>query len=135
MQRDFGTHGWQFKRTIDEVVVGLRCMAGEPMTEFTPPEEFGREFHKENVSWRRQPAHRERLRPIPIPRGCANIKKLVHCVTVVEIVDELVLLCQSHVDVHGNTAVTGPGRRYSFVCYLKHALAEAVNRLEQRADA
>lgn len=53
----------------------------------------------------------------------------------VDVRDGDVLLSQSHVDVHGNTAITGPGRRYSFVCYLKHALGEANNRLEQRASA
>lgn len=41
-----------------------------------------------------------------------------------------VLLCQSHVDVHGNTPIEGRGHRYSFVCYLKHALIKAVNAHE-----
>lgn len=42
-----------------------------------------------------------------------------------------VLLTQSHVHMHGNTAITKhtpDAKRISFVCYLKHALATAVNR-------
>lgn len=38
-----------------------------------------------------------------------------------------VLLCRSHVEAHGNTPVVGAGRRVSFVTYLKHGLADAVN--------
>lgn len=44
-----------------------------------------------------------------------------------------VLLCQSHLDMHGNTAVTArtpAAKRLSFVTYLKHKLAEGVNRLD-----
>lgn len=43
------------------------------------------------------------------------------------------LLCQSHVDLHGNTAIvkrTEDAKRISFVCYLKHALGDAVNRAD-----
>lgn len=38
-----------------------------------------------------------------------------------------VLLVQSHVDVHGNTPISGTGKRLSFVTYLKHALAGTIN--------
>jgi hypothetical protein len=44
-----------------------------------------------------------------------------------------VLLCQSHVDMHGNAPIvkrSDDAKRISFVCYLKHALASAVNRLD-----
>jgi hypothetical protein len=44
-----------------------------------------------------------------------------------------ILLCQSHREVHGNTPIVplSPGaKRVSFVTYLKHKLASAVNRLE-----
>lgn len=44
-----------------------------------------------------------------------------------------VLICQSHREVHGNTPIVkaSPGaRRISFVTYLKHALGDAVNRLD-----
>jgi hypothetical protein len=47
-----------------------------------------------------------------------------------------VLFCQSHVDIHGNTALeklTPDAKRISFVVYLKHALATAVNRMEASA--
>ncbi len=45
-----------------------------------------------------------------------------------------VLLCQSHVDLHGNTRMvkrTEDAQRLSFVVYLKHSLADAVNRLQR----
>jgi len=41
-----------------------------------------------------------------------------------------VLLCQSHVDVHGNAPIvkhTPDAKRVSFVCYLKHALGRTKN--------
>jgi hypothetical protein len=49
-----------------------------------------------------------------------------------------VLLCQSHIDMHGNTPMlkrTRTAKRVSFVTYLKHKLAEGVNRDEDPMTA
>ena len=44
-----------------------------------------------------------------------------------------VLLCQSHVDIHGNAPIvkrSDDAKRISFVCYLKHSLISAKNAHE-----
>jgi hypothetical protein len=51
----------------------------------------------------------------------------------VDVRERDLLLCQSHIDIHGNTKMSGSKnrKRVSFVTYLKHKLAETENRLEQ----
>lgn len=41
-----------------------------------------------------------------------------------------VLVFPAHRLLHGNTAITGSGKRVSFVTYLKHGLADTVNAME-----
>lgn len=51
----------------------------------------------------------------------------------VDVRERDVLLCQSHVDLHGNTPVRRSrvsAKRISFVTYLKHKLAQGANRME-----
>ena len=73
------------------------------------------------------------LTVVALGRYDGGLFVLPACRVAIDVREGDVLLCQSHVDLHGNTPVeplTAGARRLSFVTYLKHKLAQGLNRLE-----